>query len=245
MDETTLKMKDPPLAYVPALTTRGTVLAFGDNRLADLASKAQHAVVGSPRMIPDAIHLKPFPFDKARCDGIGCVMKYTWPSLIGSVFFITIQSFLTRVGQEKERGIKEALYVAGTSQWAYWASWLTAKSFDMIFPSLIFSVLLFATEIFIKQNFAFIFFSCYLFGIASLVQMIFVQALLKTGQQIMMAGTADASAHLSRVPLSTPPGPLRGKLCSENYASCHFLFLFLLMRSTPCLSFVFVITGAQ
>ena len=188
MDETTLKMKDPPLAYVPALTTRGTVLAFGDNRLADLASKAQHAVVGSPRMIPDAIHLKPFPFDKARCDGIGCVMKYTWPSLIGSVFFITIQSFLTRVGQEKERGIKEALYVAGTSQWAYWASWLTAKSFDMIFPSLIFSVLLFATEIFIKQNFAFIFFSCYLFGIASLVQMIFVQALLKTGQQIMMAG---------------------------------------------------------
>jgi len=188
VDPKTMKMKDPPLTFVPALTTRGTVLAFGDNRLADLAAKTQHAIVGSTRTFPDAIHLKPFPFEKARCDGAGCVMKYTWPSLIGSVFFVSIQSFLTRIGNEKERGIKEALYVAGTSQSAYWASWLTSKSVDIVFPCLIFTSLIFITEVFTKQSFGFIFFSCYLFGIASLFQVLFFQSILKTGQQIMMAG---------------------------------------------------------
>ena len=28
-------------------------------------------------------------------------MKYTWPAMIGSVFFITTQTFLVRVGLEK------------------------------------------------------------------------------------------------------------------------------------------------
>ena len=102
MDAKTMAWKNPPLTYVPALTTRGTVLAFGDNRMTDLASKVQNAVVGNDRLIPDTIHLKPFPFEKARCDGVGCVMKYSWPAMIGSVFFITIQTFLTRVGLEKK-----------------------------------------------------------------------------------------------------------------------------------------------
>ena len=95
-------MEKPPLTYVPALTTRGTVLAFGDNRMTDLASKRSDAVVGNDRLIPDTIHLKPFPFDKARCDGAGCVMKYSWPAMIGSVFFVSIHDIFNQ-GWLRER----------------------------------------------------------------------------------------------------------------------------------------------
>ena len=54
--------KKPPLTYIPALTTRGTVLAFGDNRMTDLASKVQNAVVGNDRLIPDTHSLETISF---------------------------------------------------------------------------------------------------------------------------------------------------------------------------------------
>ena len=132
VDEGTLLPLDPPLAYFPAVTKSSSILAFGDNRLVDLASRLQRITSGeSPT---DILLPRPFPFEKPGCEGAGCVLKYTWPTLATTVFFVSVQSFFTKLGQEKERGIKETLYLAGTSQMAYWGSWIVTKLLDLIVP---------------------------------------------------------------------------------------------------------------
>merc|ERR1712224_810387 len=148
-----MEFKKPPLMYVPALTTRGTVLTMGDNRLTDLTTKVQRIVAGADVGTADAVSIAGFPFDKPSCDGAGCVVMFMWPQMIGACFFITIQAFFTRLGQEKERGIKEALYLSGTSQVAYWGSWYASKVVDMVPPVMSFTTLLYATFVFQHQYF--------------------------------------------------------------------------------------------
>jgi len=77
---------------------------------------------------------------------------FMWPQLACSVFFVTIQSFFTKVGQEKERGIKEALYLAGTTQTAYWLSWAITKMIDLIIPVFFFTFLLIVTQVIERAN---------------------------------------------------------------------------------------------
>ena len=119
VDLVTNELISPPLVYMPAVTESSSIMAFGDNRLVDLASRLQ--LITNSQSPRDSIVPRPFPFSKPECEGAGCVVKFAWPQLAASVFFVTIQSFFTKLGQEKERGIKEALYLAGTSQSAYWA----------------------------------------------------------------------------------------------------------------------------
>ena len=188
VDEKTMQFKKPPLTYVPALTTRGTVLTMGDNRLTDLTSKVQRIVAGADAGTADAVSIAGFSFDKPTCDGAGCVVMFMWPQMIGACFFITIQAFFTRLGQEKERGIKEALYLSGTSQVAYWGSWYASKVVDMVPPVVAFTTLLYATFVFQHQYFFVVLSTTFLFGCAFLMHVACVQAFLKTGMQMFVAG---------------------------------------------------------
>ena len=187
LDEATYEFKSPPLTYVPALTTRGRVMAMGDNRLADFTSRVQ-LVVGNVSGVYDSINLRAFPFEKPTCDGAGCVMKFMWPQMIISAFFITAQSFLVRVGGEKEKGIKEALYLSGTSQLAYWGSWFALKIIDLVVPVVFFTTLLYASFVWTHQYYFVVLAITFLYAVSFIVHVAFVQAFCKTGMQMFFCG---------------------------------------------------------
>ena len=50
-----------------------------------------------------------------------------YPMLFLTVLFINVQASLTQIGQEKERGIKDALSLKGMRKEAFWATWFLVE----------------------------------------------------------------------------------------------------------------------
>ena len=48
--------------------------------------------------------------------------KLMYPMLFLTVLFINVQASLTQIGQEKERGIKDALSLKGMRKEAFWVT---------------------------------------------------------------------------------------------------------------------------
>ena len=53
--------------------------------------------------------------------------KLMYPMLFLTVLFINVQASLTQIGQEKERGIKDALSLKGMRKEAFWATWFLVE----------------------------------------------------------------------------------------------------------------------
>ena len=57
--------------------------------------------------------------------------KYLYPMTFLPALLITMQGTLTLLGEEKEKGIKDAMSLKGMSRAAYWISWLVSQGLGM------------------------------------------------------------------------------------------------------------------
>ena len=186
----------PNFVFLPVLTNKGAALNFGDNRLADLQARVQHALAHMPTIKADATHMSAlppfllstsaFPFEKPTCDGSGCVMMYIMPQLIAWVFMVTLQALLTAIGREKERSIKESLLLSGMSQWAYFGSWLCSKLIDAIPPCIVWVGGAYALRCIEHQYFLPVLAVTYLYALQIIAFALCVQTFFKTQQSMFM-----------------------------------------------------------
>eukprot|EP00662_Eupelagonemidae_sp_cell21_P029354 gene29354-11066_t len=63
------------------------------------------------------------------CEGAGCVQKYSWPLMFGSVFMLTCQAILATIGTEKERRLVDALARSGVTRGDMIAMAFTVSAF--------------------------------------------------------------------------------------------------------------------
>jgi len=66
---------------------------------------------GAPSVTPS--ELPPPEGEMAKCVGAGCVQKYIWPMMFGSVFFITLQSCVVNMINEKQTRIVDMMRDSG------------------------------------------------------------------------------------------------------------------------------------
>lgn len=68
------------------------------------------------------------------------IRRYMYPFLFLTVLFINLQATCTQLGQERERGIKDALGLKGMRASAFWSHWLVSEGAIMMLSSLVVTV---------------------------------------------------------------------------------------------------------
>ena len=78
---------------------------------------------------PLGLFVQQFPV-RARVELVN-FRKYLYPMTFLPALLITMQGTLTLLGEEKEKGIKDAMSLKGMSRAAYWISWLVSQGLGM------------------------------------------------------------------------------------------------------------------
>jgi hypothetical protein len=81
------------------------------------------------RMDPFSLFIERFPI-RARSELVN-VRKYLYPANFVPILGLTCQGTLTLLGEEKEKGIKDALSLKGMSRLAYYLAWFISQSLGM------------------------------------------------------------------------------------------------------------------
>ena len=66
--------------------------------------------------------------------------KFLYPMLFLTVLFINVQATLTQIGQEKERGIKNALALKGMRKEAFWLTWFLSEGMVLTTSCIVVSI---------------------------------------------------------------------------------------------------------
>jgi len=184
VDPATGTLNTPSFTFLPSLSRRSAALNFGDNRLAGLQYRVQNALAGGGT---HSIKTSAFPFQRAECDGVGCVIKYMIPQLVPWVYMITLQSMLTSMGGEKERGIKESLMLSGMQQSAYFTSWYLTKLLDTLPATLVWVIGAFALQCIQYQHFFVVLGITFLYAPQILAFALFIQTLFQKQKSMFYA----------------------------------------------------------
>ena len=75
---------------------------------------------------PAGLLLEPFP-QRGRVKLVN-FRKFMYPFMFLTVLFLNVQATLTLLGEEKEKGIKDALSLKGMRRSAFWLSWFISQS---------------------------------------------------------------------------------------------------------------------
>ena len=205
---TTKALMKPTFAFIPVVTARGAALNFGDNRLADLQARvvegltdlrraeASGAPLSAPPLLPAgssegewraALGARSFPFEKPKCDGSGCVMKFIIVQLVPWIYMITMQSLLTHLGKEKDRSIKESLALSGMTQSAYFGSWGISKMVDAMPAAIVWTAGLFLFQCVKYQYFLPMLLVTYLYAAQLIAFGLWLQTQFRTSEGMFFA----------------------------------------------------------
>eukprot|EP00055_Hartaetosiga_balthica_P006636 m.21271 g.21271 ORF g.21271 m.21271 type:complete len:1697 (+) comp5336_c0_seq2:82-5172(+) len=86
--------------------------------------------------------------------------------LLIMAFSSTVQYLMTNVVAEKQHGIKEAMYLMGMKQSAYWVSWLLTYAITLIFPALIMTIISCTIGVYSHSNFFAVLIVFYVFSLS-------------------------------------------------------------------------------
>lgn len=119
----------PPNYQVPALSLVQCLQAKAQD---------QHLLPVLAAANPATLFFEEFP--QARVEKLINFRKYMYPANFLGVLFLSMQATLTLLGEEKEKGIKDALLLKGMRRSAYWISWFISQSAVMTASTVVVTV---------------------------------------------------------------------------------------------------------
>ena len=96
--------------------------------------------------------------------------------------------YTLQIGQEKEKGIKEALSLKGMSPISFWITWFLSESVIVLGSVLVSVCGLYAGRILVHTNFGIVFLGFFLFGMSFICLGFLISQLASKGQTLFVVG---------------------------------------------------------
>ncbi len=151
--------------------------------------------------------------------------KFMYPMLFLTVLFINIQATLTQIGQEKERGIKNALALKGMRKEAFWSTWFLGEGMILTISTFIVTVGAKLSGVIEHTSMLHFYASIWIYGI-SLILMAFVLSSFFTKAKTMFIAAAFMLIIFSVIAYVVELLFIRQDILGLPYAANLGLFLF-------------------
>ena len=151
--------------------------------------------------------------------------KFMYPMLFLTVLFINIQATLTQIGQEKERGIKNALALKGMRKEAFWSTWFLGEGMVLTVSTIIVTVGAKLVGVIEHTSMLHFYASIWIYGI-SLILMAFVLSSFFTKAKTMFIAAAMMLIVFSVIAYVVELLFIRQDILGLPYAANLCLFLF-------------------
>jgi len=151
--------------------------------------------------------------------------KFMYPMLFLTVLFINIQATLTQLGQEKERGIKNALSLKGMRKEAFWMTWFFGEGMVLSVSTVIVTVGAKLVGVIEHTSMLHFYASIWIYGI-SLILMAFVLSSFFTEAKTMFIAAAVMLIVFSVIAYVVELLFIRQDILGLPYVANLCLFLF-------------------
>eukprot|EP00397_Hematodinium_sp_SG-2012_P002024 GEMP01002030.1.p1 GENE.GEMP01002030.1~~GEMP01002030.1.p1 ORF type:complete len:1565 (+),score=337.85 GEMP01002030.1:37-4731(+) len=168
---------------------------FINNGIADLRLAVQQLLINDNAALVDLNNPKleaglNFIKPQKTCEGVGCILKYVFPALLGATFFISLQIMVISIGTEKGSGFFDSLGFTGLHKGPYWIATLLARMPILFLPTLFMVGGLYATLVLKESNPLIVFIAIYLIGLHSTATGIIIGSVVSSCAQAMGLGMA-------------------------------------------------------